>query len=349
NVAEAQRTIRDLAAGNGDLAIARQGFEANVSAPAVRNAADGIAEAYLAMAATLRQQGSDAAQLMVRFALDLRSDFTAARILLADIEDGQKRPAAALATLAEISVSDPLAPVVSLRRAALLDETGQSEDATALLDELAREYPDRPEPLAQQGDMLRRKNRFAASVQAYTGAIQRLGVPTRANWPLFYERGIALERAGRWPEAEADLLTALQLTPDQPNVLNYLAYSWTERGENLDRARAMLEKALAQRPNDGAIVDSVGWLLLRQGDVDGGLKQLERAVELQPEDAVINGHLGDALQAAGRLREAEFQWRRALTMKPEEEDARRITAKLQSLSSAAAPTQAAVPPGSMPR
>ncbi|MBV8913022.1 MAG: hypothetical protein JOZ05_08305, partial [Acetobacteraceae bacterium] len=138
NVAEAQRTIGDLAAGNGDLAIARQGFEANVSLPAVRNAADGIAEAYLAMAATLRQQGSDAAQLMVRFALDLRPDFTAARILLADIEDGQKRPAAALATLAEIPVSDPLAPVVSLRRAALLDETGQSEDATALLDELAR-------------------------------------------------------------------------------------------------------------------------------------------------------------------------------------------------------------------
>ena len=348
-VAEAQRTIADLAGSNGDLAIARQGLEANVAAPAIPNAAAGIAEAYLAMAATLRQQGSESAQLLLRLALDMQPDLTAARILLAEVQDAAKRPTAALATLAEVPSGDPLAAVVALRRASLLDEAGRSEEASQLLDQLAQRYPSRPEPLAQAGDMLRRKSRFADSVRAYTAAIARLGTPTRVNWPLFYERGVALERAGQWPEAEADFEYALRLAPEQPSVLNYLAYSWIERGEHLDRVHAMLERALAERPNDGAIIDSMGWLLLRQGDTVGALKQLDRAVELQPEDAVINAHLGDALAAVGRMREAEFQWRRALNLKPEADDARKLTEKLDALPDGQRPAQASVPPATVPR
>jgi tetratricopeptide (TPR) repeat protein len=334
NLAEAQNAIRQLTAANSDIAIARQALEANAATPAVRNPADGIAEAYLALAASLQQQSSDSSQILLQLALNMRPDFTAARILLAEIEDAGNQPAAALATLAPITASDPLAAMADLRRATLLEQTDRKDEAAALADALARQYPDRPEPLALKGDMLRRQERFEDAAAAYSGAIGRLGVPARSSWLLFYERGIALERAGHWPDAEADFETALQLSPDQPSVLNYLAYSWTERGENLDRARAMLEKALPQRPNDGAIVDSLGWLLLRQGDVPGALLQLERAVELMPEDPVINGHLGDALQAAGRLREAEFQWRRALNLKPEPADAQRITAKLDSLPGA---------------
>jgi Flp pilus assembly protein TadD len=346
---EAQRTIAELARANGDLAMVRPELAADVGAPAIRNAADGIAEAYLAMAAALRQQGNESAQLLLRLALDLRPDLSAARLVLAEIQEAAKRSSAALATLEEVPATDPLAPVVTLRRASLLDQTGRSEEASNVLDQLAREHPDRPEPLAQKGDMLRRKNRFAEAADAYSAAIARTGTPTRANWPLFYERGVALERAGKWPEAEADFQYALQLAPDQPNVLNYLAYSWTERGEKLPEARAMLERALGQRSNDGAIIDSLGWVLLKQGDTEAAIKQLSRAVELQPEDPVINGHLGDALAAAGRLREAEFQWRRALNLKPEAEDARKLTEKLEALPTGAAPAQAAVPAATTPR
>ncbi|GAC1340955.1 MAG: tetratricopeptide repeat protein [Acetobacteraceae bacterium] len=337
--ADAQQTIRDLVSANGDLAIARQMLEAGMAAPAIRNASDGLAETYLALAATLRQQGNESAALLLRLALDMRPDFTAARLLLADIQDASKRPAAALTTIAEVPADDPLAAVIALRRASLLDEAGRPEDANTLLDELAREHPDRPEPLAQAGDMLRRKSRFSEAVEAYAGAIGRLGTPTRANWPLFYERGIAEERAGQWPQAEGDFQYALQLMPEQPNVLNYLGYAWTERGEHLEEARGMIERAAQQRPNDGAIVDSLGWVLLQQGDAAMALKHLERAVELQPEDSVINAHLGDALAAVGRLREAEFQWRRALNLKPEAEDAARINAKLAALPGAARPAQ----------
>ena len=205
-----------------------------------------------------------------------------------------------------------------------------------MLESLAREYPDRSEPLTLAGDVLRRKGRFDDAIALYDRAIARVGTPTRSAWPMFYERGIAHERAGRWPQAESDFEFALQLAPDQPSVLNYLGYAWTERNQNLDRARDMIQRAVTLRPNEGAFIDSLGWVQLRQGDGPGALKNLERAVELQPEDAVVNGHLGDALALVGRWREAEFQWRRALTLKPEPEEQQRINARLNALPVSAA-------------
>ncbi|MDP9096317.1 MAG: tetratricopeptide repeat protein [Pseudomonadota bacterium] len=334
---EAQRSIADLANADGEFGMSRQGLEASVARPAVVTAADGIAEAYLAMAATLRQQNNESAQAMVRLALEMRPSFAAARIVLSDIEAAAKQPEAALAALAEIPADDPLSPLVELRRAALLDDSGQSPAALDLLAKLAREHPDRPEPRAQLGDVLRRQQRFAEAAAAYSDAIGKLGTPNRANWPLFYARGIALERAEQWPKAEADLKYALELAPDQPSVLNYLGYSWAERNEHLDEAHAMLERAMAARPNEGAYIDSFGWTLLRQGDTDGALHQLERAVELDPEDATVNEHLGDALAAAGRIREAEFQWRRALNLKPDPAELKRLNDKLAAIPAAAIP------------
>jgi len=324
--------VSDLAAGDGELALARGTLVQQAAMPAVRNAADGLAEVYLAMAATLRQQNAnDLAQLLLRLSLDMRPDFAPALMLLSDIQDIGKLPEAALDTLATASPSDALAPVMMLRRANLLDELDRTDEAAAVLETLAAEHPDRPEPLAQLGDILRRHSRFPEAVTAFDRAVARVGTPTRANWPLFYERGIALERAGQWPRAEADFLFALELSPDQPGVLNYLGYAWADQGRNVDRARAMVERAVVQRPEEGSYVDSLGWILLLQGDKDGALQQLERAVTLMPGDATINGHLGDALEAAGRKREAAFQWRSALNLQPEPAEAARIEAKLTAL------------------
>lgn len=344
NLAEAQRIVREMTGGNGDLAMTRLAMEARVLDRAVGNATEGIAEAYLAMAASLQQQqgGAETGQLLLRLALSLRPDFAAARLLLAEMQTGARRGRAALDTLAGVPSSDPLTAVVRLRQAAIQDSVGETDAAASLLETLAREYPDRPEPLAEAGEMLRRKSRFAEAVVMYDRAVSRLGTPSRANWILFYERGIAHERAGQWPEAESDFQFALRLAPEQPSVLNYLGYSWTERGQNLPEARGMIQRALDQRPNDGAVIDSLGWVLLRLGDGPGALKNLERAVELQPEDAVVNGHLGDALAAVGRWREAEFQWRRALTLKPEPDDEKRINARLAALP-ATPPAQVAAP------
>ena len=126
------------------------------------------------------------------------------------------------------------------------------------------------------------------------------------HWRLFYVRGIAFERLGEWPKAEADFLRALELEPDQPLVLNYLGYTWVEQGRNLDEARTMIEKAVELRPDDGYIVDSLGWVAYRLGDFEEAVRQLELAVELVPGDPIINDHLGDAYWQVGRLNEARF-------------------------------------------
>jgi Flp pilus assembly protein TadD len=184
------------------------------------------------------------------------------------------------------------------------------------------------------GDLLRDKNRFPEAVAAYDRALAHTGSPSRSVWPLLYARGVAHERAHQWPKAEADFKRALELSPDQPTVLNYLGYSWADQGTNLAEARQMIDKALQQRPDDGAIIDSLGWVTLRQGDSQGAVKLLERAVEMEPEDATINGHLGDAYWAVGRKLEAMFQWRRALTLNPEPEDAARIEGRLHETTAA---------------
>jgi Flp pilus assembly protein TadD len=191
-----------------------------------------------------------------------------------------------------------------------------------------------------QGAIERGQHSWAASVAAYDKAVALTPQPTRTSWPLFYERGIAEERSHQWPKAEADFQRALQLSPDEPFVLNYLGYSWTEQGEHLAEARRMIERAAAARPNDGAIVDSLGWISLREGDPARAVKDLEKAVELQPEDSTINGHLGDAYWAAGRKLEALYQWRRALSLSPEPEDVPKLEAKLHEAETAEQPKQA---------
>ena len=178
------------------------------------------------------------------------------------------------------------------------------------------------------GDLLRGKDRFAEAEAAYTRAIQRLPKVERSDWRLLYARGITYERTKRWPQAEADLLKALELEPDQPFVLNYLGYSWVDQGLNLDRAKAMLHRAVELRPDDGFIVDSLGWAYYRLGESDKAVTYLERAVELEPGDPVLNDHLGDVYWRVGRQREARFQWQRALTFKPEPDAVAAIQAKL---------------------
>ncbi|MEJ0018941.1 MAG: tetratricopeptide repeat protein [Acetobacteraceae bacterium] len=181
----------------------------------------------------------------------------------------------------------------------------------------------------REGDSLRGKQRFAEAIGAYDRAIERIATAGPTDWLAYYNRGICYERSRQWGRAEADFKYALTLAPDQPFVLNYLGYSWADMGQNLPQAREMIEKAVQRRPNDGAIVDSLGWVMLRQGQIADAVRTLERAVELDPEDSSINSHLGDAYWAAGRKLEATYQWRRALIFNPEPDDVAKIEAKLQ--------------------
>ncbi len=327
---EAQRTLAAMAASAPDMSIAVKPLTAAIMTQAVPRPQDGIAEAYLALAATLRaQNSSDFAMVLLRLALDLRPDFTAARLLASETLDSQHHLENALQMLTPVAVDDPLIGVVRLQRASLSERLGRTEEAMHELQRVARDFPESPVPLLREGDILRSKNRFAEAIVVYDHAIERIKTPRPNDWLAYYDRGICYERSRQWPKAEADFKRALALSPDEPFVLNYLGYSWADMGRNLVQARDMIEKAVQRRPNDGAIVDSLGWVMLRQGFTADAVKTLEHAVELEPEDASINGHLGDAYWAAGRKLEAAYQWRRALTFNPEPDDAAKLEAKLQ--------------------
>ena len=186
-----------------------------------------------------------------------------------------------------------------------------------------------PQPVVSLGDLLRRHERWDGAIDAYTEAIKRVGNIEKRHWRMLYTRGIVLERAKRWEEAEKDFLKALEFEPEQPYVLNYLGYSWVDRGINLERAQDMIRTAVKRRPNDGYIIDSLGWVYYRIGNYKKAVLELERAVQIRPEDPVINDHLGDAYWRVGRKLEAQFQWTRSLSLKPNDEVAAEVRKKLK--------------------
>ena len=180
------------------------------------------------------------------------------------------------------------------------------------------------------GNILRARKKYAEAIGYYDQAIAMLKKPRKRDWVYFYARGTCHEREKNWPKAEADLKKALELVPDQPLVLNYLGYSWIDQGLHLKKGLKLIERAVALKPDDGYVVDSLGWAHFKLGNIKQAVLFLERAVELRPDDPILNDHLGDALWRAGRQREARFQWEQALTLKPEPEEATKIRAKIRT-------------------
>jgi Flp pilus assembly protein TadD len=177
-------------------------------------------------------------------------------------------------------------------------------------------------------DALRINERYAESAKVLDRLIADQG--DKAGWQLYYMRGVALQQSDQWPSAEKDMKTALTLAPDEPEVLNYLGYSWVDRGERLPEAKAMIERAVAAKPDSGPIVDSLGWAYFRMGDYQKAVDALEHAAELEPADPDINNHLGDAYWRAERKTEARFQWERVLTLDPDAKLRDEVEGKLKS-------------------
>jgi Flp pilus assembly protein TadD len=299
--------------------------------PPIRDADTGMADALLSLAAALQDQRLSAQSLLyARLATFMDPQSGDAWLVIARSLSTQGNAAEAARLLDEVPQRSPFKWSARLARAEALDSLERTEDAVAEFRAMARERPERIDSLIALGDLLRGDERYAEAEEAYSEAVARLPVLERPHWRLLYARGIAYERTQRWPEAEADFLKALELEPEQPFVLNYLGYSWVDQGLHLDRAKAMLHRAVELRSEDGYVVDSLGWAYFRLGEFDRAVEFLERAVELQPGDPVINDHLGDAYWRVGREREARFQWSRALTLEPEQDSVAEIERKLNN-------------------
>lgn len=292
---------------------------------------EGMAEAlYGAASSVLQSNAFDTAMVFVRLSMLLRPDFAYGNMMIGDVLANQRRFADAVDVYAAIPHSSPISFPVRLRLSEATEALGRADEAAAILRSLVMEYPQSPDPLVRLGDLNRRQEKWTGAADAYAQAIalSDQGEISIARWALYYSRGVALERANRWPEAEDMFFKALELEPDQPLVLNYLGYSWIDKRINLEEGTRMIEKAVSQRPGDGFIVDSLGWAYFLRGDYDRAVRELERAIELMPSDPTVNDHLGDAYWKVGRTREAEFQWQRALTLDPEPAQKAQIEGKL---------------------
>jgi tetratricopeptide (TPR) repeat protein len=331
HVDSADAILVRMVGSHPDLALALDGLEHDAARPMVGSAKDGVAEAYLTLAGSLDQpQQVLLRQILLGFALQLRPDLSAARLVRADLDVALKRPHRAARDLGRIAADDPLYGPAVMQRAQILEGLGQGASMLPALTALAQAHPDNAGPLTLAADIERDGGHDTAARLLYSRALARLGPnPPGKAWALYYGRAITEDTLHDWPAADADLHRALALQPGQPFVLNYLGYSEALRGVHLAQAQTMIEEALQVDPNEGAIVDSLGYVLLRRGKIAEAMKVQIRAVQAAPTDAEVNAHLADIFAAAGDRLAARNQWERALALHPDKAEAAKIEAHLR--------------------
>jgi tetratricopeptide (TPR) repeat protein len=300
--------------------------------PLVDSAQAGAAEALYGIGAMLtRRGGEDLALVYLQLSLYLAPNHPLALLSLADLYESVKKPAMAIKVYERMPASSPLKRNAEIQLATNLDAADRSDEAIKILKGVTSADSKDIEAIMALGNIERGRKKFADCVDTYSKGIDALpDANDKTNWVYYYYRGICEERSKQWSKAEADMRKALDLQPEQPHVLNYLGYSWVDQGINLDEGMKMIKRAVDQRPDDGYIVDSLGWAYFRIGNYEDAVKNLERAIDLKPEDPTINDHLGDAYWRVGRTLEAKFQWAHARDLKPEPEDLPKIEAKIEN-------------------
>jgi tetratricopeptide (TPR) repeat protein len=169
-------------------------------------------------------------------------------------------------------------------------------------------------------NFLRANKNYTKSIELYEKSIASKKDKRDDDWIYYYNLAISQERAGVWENAEKNFLQALKISPKQPEVLNYLAYSWLEKKINLDKAKEMLVEAVNLSKGRGYILDSLGWAYFLLKDFDKAEEILQTAYEKEPSEAVIYDHYGDVLWTNGKQIQARYVWQNAIKLKNIEQD-----------------------------
>ena len=309
----------EMATGRVPLTVLREKIEKGEKiTPIIASPTDGAAEVLLNLGSALSRGGGEPfVRLYLQYALALKPDSDAVLMQLAAVAEQQNDSEQAIAFYGRVPEPSPLKRVAELQLGLNLADLKRYDEAVKHLDALLKADPDDMRAYLALGGVYAAQEDFKSAAEVYDRAVAHLKTPTERDWNIFYQRGIAYEREKKWPEAEPNFRKALELNPDQPQVLNYLGYSWVDMNMNLDEGLEMIKKAVELRPSDGYIVDSLGWAYYRLGRFEDAVRELERAVSLKPDDPVLNDHLGDAYWRVGRKLEATFQWSHARDMKPE--------------------------------
>ena len=179
-------------------------------------------------------------------------------------------------------------------------------------------------------DTHRIEKNYKFAIQLYNEMIER---NENDLWSIYYLRGICFERLGQWDKAEKNFLKSLDLKPDSPNVLNYLAYGWVERNIRLDQSLEMLKAAYAANPESSYIIDSLAWAYFKKNNYTEAAKLMEKVIDIAPGEAISLDHLGDIYYAMNRKREAIHFWQQALELaEPEDEITEDVQSKLDKIN-----------------
>ncbi|NTJ41497.1 tetratricopeptide repeat protein [Agrobacterium larrymoorei] len=332
-----QKALDTIAVGDGfapnyaPLKALRQSIEkGDKPDQQVQTAVEGAASVMFSIAGALNREGAEeivTLYLQTSRALDPQSADTL--ILLGGLAEAQKQPERAIQFYREVPADSPMHRISELQLGLTLAQTERVDEARQHLKALLESDPADLRSYLAYGSVLSDAKDYAAMAANYDKAVEVIGaVPNKADWTIFFQRGIAYERLKQWDKAEPSFKRALELNPEQPQVLNYLGYSWVDKNINLDEGIDMIRRAVELRPNDGYIVDSLGWAHYRLGAFDEAVTELERAIELRAGDPTINDHLGDAYWRVGRKLEAVYQWNRALIGDSDDVDKAKVKEKI---------------------
>ncbi len=333
--------------GDPVLNAAHARAAANRPAPPQASFKSGAAQALVGPAALLieAKQG-DAGLAYLRLALRLDPHMDEAWVLVGETMDGAGDPVSAREAYAQVQPGSSEYATAQDRLAVSLQNSGDKARALDIARAAAAKAPDDPQTLVVLADLLRDDDRYGEAVDVLDKLIAKTGGDAATSWRLYYLRGAALEQSGKWPEAQGDLQQALKLKPDDPEILNYLGFAWADRGENLKQALTLLQKATLLDPQNGAVVDSLGWVHYRLGDYHQAVHELELAAALDAADPEVNDHLGDAYWRVGRRLEAKYQWRRVLSLSPNPTQRTSVETKLvDGLQASPAPVSQSPAPG----
>ena len=297
----------------------------------VTNSQQGAAEFFFNLGNILgRENNGPFAQIYMQLAAHLDPENPAILISLAAVFEKLEDPERANTYYEQIKDGSLYKRRALLETAINLNTMKKTNDAKAILHALVEENPSDLVPYMTLGRLLNQHEKHREAAEIFDKAIAIIKNPERRHWDYFYRRAIAFERLNEWDKAEASFKKALELDPNRATVLNYLGYSWVDKGINLAEGLDMIRKAIELRPDAGFIVDSLGWAYYRLKRFEDATVELEKAVAMLPHDPVVNDHLGDAYWQIGRKLEAKFQWQHALDAKPAAREAVKIRKKIES-------------------
>ena len=282
---------------------------------------------YLASVGGVAKSSPELAALRYSLALRLDPELAPARLAFAEAFNQQDREEDAIAVLREVPATSPWRTQALIQQAWLFDSMDRPGEALVLADQALAGSQRRDVSLAV-ADLNRLNGNHERARKLYDGIIAEDMAAKKPDFRVLFARANALSAGGNWRAAEADAMTALELEPDRPEIQNFLGFGWIESGERVEAGLSLVRKAAAARPDQGYIIDSLGWAHFKLGHYEEAVTQLERASELSPADAEIVDHLGDAYWHSGRTVEARYQWIAALRLNPGPEREQTLRNKL---------------------